>query len=163
MTIDYTRPPQPQQPMGQPPRGWWSRNWKWFVPLGCLGLIALCAIFIAGIIGVVFGAMKSSDVYRGALQRAKNSPEVQAALGTPIEEGWFMSGHINMQNNTGDADINIPISGPKGKGTIHAVAKKEASSWKYSVLEVQVHGGPTISLLRETSTLGSIGRVPPES
>jgi hypothetical protein len=74
-----------------------------------------------------------------------------------------MSGQINVQNTTGDADINIPVSGPKGKGTIHAVAKKEGGSWRYSVLDVQVDGGPNINLLRETSTLGSIGRVVPAS
>jgi hypothetical protein len=31
---------------------WWSRNWKWFVPVGCLSLILLFCAFIA----VVFGA-----------------------------------------------------------------------------------------------------------
>jgi hypothetical protein len=26
--------------MNQPQeRNWWNRNWKWFVPLGCLGTI----------------------------------------------------------------------------------------------------------------------------
>lgn len=91
--------------------------------------------------------MKSSDVYREALHRAQNHPEVQAAIGTPIEAGWWMSGQINIQNETGNANISIPISGPKGKGTIHAVATKEGGHWRYSRLDVEVEGKQTINLL----------------
>lgn len=147
MTIDYTRPSQPQQPPGQPHRSWWSRNWKWFVPVGCLGIVALVLLGIAAVAAIVFGAMKSSDVYREALQRAQNHPEVQAVLGTPIESGWWMAGQINVENDTGNADITIPISGPKGKGTIHAVATKAGGRWNYSRLDVEVEGRQTINLL----------------
>jgi len=147
MTIDYTRSPQPPMHPGQPQQGWWSRNWKWFVPLGCVGIILIGLAGIAGIVAIVFGAMKSSDVYREALQRAQNHPEVQAALGTPIEAGWWMSGQIDIKNDTGNANISIPVSGPKGKGTIHAVASKEGGRWRYSKLDVQVEGRQTINLL----------------
>ena len=149
MTIDYTRPPQAPTSPATPPRGWWSRNWKWFVPVGCLGILALFVLGIFGIVTIVFRAMKSSDVYREAFERAQNSPEVQAALGTPIEDGWWMSGQINVTNDTGNANIVIPISGPKGKGSIHAVATKDGGKWTYSRLEVQVEGGQTINLLGE--------------
>ena len=152
MTIDYTRPQPPPPPRGAPARpGWWVRNWKWVVPVGCLSILVLGAVFIAAIIGVVFGAMKSSDVYREALQRAQNHPEVQAALGTPIESGWWMSGEINVSGPGGNANIQIPISGPKGKADIYAVATKEAGRWKYSTLNVAVDGGRTIDLLSGTS------------
>jgi len=30
-----------------PPSNWWSRNWKWFVPTGCLTLILLFSLFLA--------------------------------------------------------------------------------------------------------------------
>ena len=147
MTIDYTRPQHSPAP---PQGGWWSRNWKWFVPVGCITIVALFLLGIAAIVMIVFGAMKQSDVYREALERAKASPEVQAALGTPIEEGWWMSGQININNDTGDANINIPISGPKGKGTIHAIATKSGGKWTYSRLDVEVSGGQTINLLPST-------------
>ncbi len=152
MTIDYTRPPQaPHQPGQQAPRGWWSRNWKWFVPVGCLGLIVLCLAGIAGIVAIAFGAMKSSDVYKEALRRAQNHPEVQAALGTPIKAGWTMTGNINMDTSAGTADISFPISGPKGEASVHAVAAKEGGAWRYSTLDVQIEGGPKINLLSDRS------------
>ena len=130
-----------------PQKGWWSRNWKWFVPVGCLTLILLFCLFIALIFTVVMGSMKSSDAYKQAVAKAKANPEVVAKLGAPIEEGWFVSGNINVQNNSGNADLQIPISGPRGKAVIHAVAGKTAGKWEYSRLTVAIEGQPELDLL----------------
>jgi hypothetical protein len=96
---------------------------------------------------VVFGALKSSDVYREAVAKAKENKEVQAALGTPIKEGLFVNGNININGPTGTANLAIPISGPTGSGTIYAVAQKNGDIWTLSTLEVAVDGGNRINLL----------------
>ena len=37
------QPPPPPPPPQQPPRrSWWSRNWKWALPVGCLLPVLLC-------------------------------------------------------------------------------------------------------------------------
>ena len=126
--------------------GWWSRNWKWAAPVGCLLPVLLCGGLFALIFTSVFGLIKSSDAYIEALARAKASPEVQAALGTPIEPGFFVSGSIKINNNTGNADLSIPVSGPKGSATIRAVATRAGGPWQYSVLEVLPDGGGRIDL-----------------
>lgn len=123
-----------------PPRSWWSRNWKWFVPTGCLTLFALVVAFIACIFFFVFGMMKSSDAYQGAVRQAKDDPRVIAALGTPITEGYFVSGHTNVDGASGTADLAIPLSGPKGKATVYVVAEKSAGQWTYSTLAVEIAG-----------------------
>jgi hypothetical protein len=135
----------------QPAPGWWSRNWKWFVPTGCcltpLLLGGVAAIFI---VVVIFGALKQTDVYKMAVARAKADPRVIAALGTPIDEGWYLAGTTNVNGGSGDADLSIPISGPKGKGTIYAVATKSAGEWAYSKLVVKIDStGATIDLAPE--------------
>jgi len=61
---------------------WWTRNWKWFVPTGCLTILALFLVFVA--------------------------------------------------------DLAIPISGPKGKGTIYVKAAKSLGRWTYSDLIVEI-------------------------
>jgi hypothetical protein len=122
------------------PQGWWSRNWKWFVPTGCLALIALGIGFILVITVFVFSLMKSTDVYKTAVASAKGNAIVIEALGSPLEEGWFLSGKTNVEGPSGEANIAIPISGPKGKGTIYAVATKSAGRWNYTTLEVEVDG-----------------------
>ncbi len=135
-------------PMPPPAGGWWNRNWKWFVPTGCcLTPLILFGAFVAFLVLVVFGAMKQSDAYKMALARAKTDQRVIAALGTPITEGWYLSGKTNVNGGSGEADLSIPISGPKGKATIYAVATKSAGEWSYSKLVVKVEGtGETIDL-----------------
>jgi cytochrome oxidase complex assembly protein 1 len=132
----------------QPAPGWWSRNWKWFVPTGCcLTPLVVGGAFLAFILIVVFGALKQSDAYKMAVARAKGDSRVAAALGTPIEEGWWLSGNTNVNGGSGQADLSIPISGPKGKGTIYAVATKSAGDWTYSKLQVKIDStGETIDL-----------------
>ena len=135
----------PMSPAGgatPPPlrRSWWSRNWMWFVPTGCLAMMMLFAVFVGGIVMIVFGAMKSSDAYRTAVTMAKANPEVVGALGTPIEEGLFVSGKVNVEGSSGEADLTIPISGPNGKAKIYAVATKRAGQWTDTTLEVAIDG-----------------------
>lgn len=117
---------------------WWGRNWKWFVPVGCLGSLILFAGFIILILGLVFGVMKSSEAYQSALAETKAHPMVQQALGTPIEAGLFMAGNINISGSSGHADLAIPVSGPNGEGIIYAVAVKSAGKWTFSTLVVEL-------------------------
>ena len=139
-------------PAAPPRRNWWQRNWKWFVPTGCLTLIVLAVAFVAMIVVVVFGAMNSSDAYKIAVTRAKNDERVVRAIGKPIGEGLFMSGNTNVSGGSGQADLAIPISGPKGKAKIYAVATKSAGEWVYSKLVVRVEStGETIDLNEESA------------
>jgi Cytochrome oxidase complex assembly protein 1 len=122
------------------PSSWLGRNWKWVVPVGCLTSIVAVVAGIAGIVVLVFGFMKTSDVYQQALQRASSHEVVIEALGEPVEAGWYVAGSINVEGSSGTADISIPIAGPKGNATIFAVARKSAGRWTYDVLEVEVQG-----------------------
>jgi len=123
-----------------PQRSWWDRNWKWVVPAGCLGLLAALAGFFVAIAAIVFGTMKSTDVYKQAVATARSNPAIVEALGEPLETGWFLSGTINTSGSSGDADVSIPLHGPKGAGTLYAVAAKSAGRWEFNTLEVEVEG-----------------------
>lgn len=122
-------------------KNWWERNWKWFVPVGCLGLMVLATGFVFLILTIVFGMIKSSDAYQIALAEATSHPAVQEAMGTPIEPGLLVAGNIHISGPSGQANLSIPISGPKGKGTIYAVAAKSAGQWLFSTLVVEVKTG----------------------
>jgi cytochrome oxidase complex assembly protein 1 len=117
---------------------WWKRNWKWFVPLGCFGVALLFLAFALSIVLIVFGAMKSTNVYKEALARAKADPAVIGALGSPIKDGFFMSGNTNVNGASGESNLAIPIHGPKGNGTIYVSANKVLGQWNYSGLIVEV-------------------------
>jgi|TARA_B110000305_G_scaffold238727_1_gene304828 hypothetical protein len=111
---------------------------------GCL------ALFVAGILGVtglffgVFKILKSNDAYGDAITTVQSSPAAVAALGEPIKPGWFPSGSISTNNGEGEVDVQISVSGPDGKGTIHVRGKKPAGAeaWIYDTRELRVEGQP---------------------
>jgi TonB family protein len=147
----FQQPAQPQQ------KGCLGRNWKWMLPVGCLGLILVGVAVIGGIFLVAMSALKSSDVYKGALERARSNPEAVAALGEPIKDGWLVQGNVNFSGQSGAANLQIPVSGPKNSGTIQARAVYEGGAWMYERLDLVVGSGETISLLdrgAETRELG---------
>jgi hypothetical protein len=89
----------------------------------------MAVVFIAfggSVFLIVFSALKSTDVYKDALVRTKTHPAVIEALGSPIPEGFLVSGNTNVDGASGEANLSIPISGPKGKGTIYVAAEKVA-------------------------------------
>jgi hypothetical protein len=149
MTIDYTKPQQPfltppnQQPL-QPQKS--SGCLKWLA-IGCVVVLVLGVAGIGGLFYFVFGLIRSSDVYKDALQRAQSNPQVIAALGQPIEPGWWVAGSINIDNSSGHADFLAPIHGPNGKAIIEATARKRTGQWTFSRLRVKPASGLEIDLL----------------
>ena len=116
---------------------WFTRNWKWFIPVTCLAGVGILAAFAALII-VFFGIIKQSDAYSGALARVRAAPAVVEAIGTPIQEGWFLTGSIRVSGGSGAADLAIPISGPKGKATVYVEASKVLGVWHFYGLIVEI-------------------------
>ena len=111
----------------QTPRpNWWSRNWKWVVPVIVVAGILLAAVPVAAIYFFAqffLHSMKSSGGYPEALAAARANPAVVQALGTPIKDGWFPSGNIESSGSTGESDLAIPVSGPERQR--HAVRARD--------------------------------------
>ena len=124
-----------------------SSVWKW-LSIGCLTALILgiggCVAIICGVMGI----MKSSEPFKDGMRYAKASPAVVASIGEPIEDGWFMQGNIQVQNDSGTANITIPISGPKGNGSVAVVGTKTGGKWSYqSVIFTSAADGSTADLL----------------
>jgi hypothetical protein len=124
-------------------KDWFGRNWKWLVPAICLTAL----LVLGGVVGLMlFGIetmLKESAPYQKAVASAKADPRVMATLGVPITEGWFSTGNVSVNysssgGRTGKANMAIPISGPKGKGTIYVAASETAGKWSFSKLVVHV-------------------------
>jgi hypothetical protein len=129
---------------------------KWWVLGcgGCLGVIVLGAAgFVAFIFFVVTTAIKSTDAYTDAKNRAMESPQVRAAIGEPITEGTMFGGNVSNVNGKVSADFKIPLEGPNGKADVIVVGTKESDSspWEYSVLHVVLPDGTKVDL-KQTGT-----------
>lgn len=130
------------------PKNWLGRNWKWLVPAGCLGLVAACAVFVLGILAIVFGAIRSTDIYQQSINVVSSNPQVVEALGAPVKPGFLVGGSVNVNGPSGQADISIPVSGPKGSGTLYVTAEKRGGIWLFSDLTLVVDDtGERIDLL----------------
>ena len=146
----FNQPQSQVDPSVHPSRGWWSRNWRWFVPVGSVVVVLGGVGFFVAIIALVFGVMKSTEVYETALFEAQTNPAVIEQLGNRIEDGLIFSGNMEVNPSSGYADIVIPISGQKGSGSLYVQAEKVAGSWQYSTLQVNVHGSDiAIDLLED--------------
>ena len=129
-------------------KSWWDRNWYWAIPTGCLGCLGMVIGSCVVMIGGIFGTIRGSEPFEVVLDRARSDPRVIEALGEPIREGWAVSGNFSLQDDSREADLTIPISGPKGDAELHVVAHREGDEWTYDVMEVRLeNSGGIIDLL----------------
>ncbi len=120
------------------PKSWWDRRWKAVVALSVIAAILAAGGFIALLFSLTFGVMRESGAYRQAVAAARANHTVVEMLGTPIEEGYFVMGEIELGRDRGYANLTIPISGPRAKATIYVEADKVGADWSFRALEVVV-------------------------
>ncbi len=123
----------PPLPTNVPP-AWFARHWKWFVPVLALATAAV----ILGFFWFVISVVKQSDAYQIAVARARASPGVVEALGTPITEGFLVLGNIHVTNSAGLAQLEFPLHGPKGEATVYVAAEKAEGVWHFEYLVVEI-------------------------
>lgn len=133
----------------RPRRGWWRRNWRWFVPTLFLGLLVLLGICAVIVWWILFGALKSSEPYKMALERVKKHPQVLEQLGEPVEDDdWFPSGQVFTEGDRGEAGLYFHVSGPKGRGLVSAWGNRIEGKWALFQLAVTLTDNTRLDLGR---------------
>ena len=135
-------------------KNWFSRNWKWAVPTGGCLLIIIAAVIFAGSLFVGITSMfKDSTPYKEAISLMQENSQAKEVLGTPIEVSGMVKGGINLTNNSGNANFDIPVEGSKASGTLRVVAQKNDGKWTYQIIEITIEEPQqTIKLLPENET-----------
>ncbi len=113
-------------------RGWVTRH-RW-------QLIAIAFALIGAIQLLSDVYLSMGEVSREAFNRAQASSAAVQRLGTPISRGWVVSGTWSVSKVSGNANIALPISGPKAKGTLYVVAKKDLGLWTFQTLQLALDG-----------------------
>lgn len=98
----------------------------WFVAL------TVCALIF------VFGLFMKTEPYIQGLHIVTHSPAVIAELGEPVKPGWYVTGNIKVDTSEGRANIDFPIYGPKGKGTVYVKAIKDTGKWHLIRVVVEI-------------------------
>jgi len=120
-------------------KNWFGRNWKWAVPsLGCLVIIVI-AIFLAGAMVVkVTDLFKESTPYSDGMAALKSNELVIEEIGEPIEPNGMFQGNVHYSNDGGNADIKVPVKGPKGEATLLVIGEEVDGEWTYLKMEVTI-------------------------
>ena len=133
----------------QKEKGWWGRNWYWFVPSTCLGCLILPVACVGGCLYMGISQLKSFGPYEEAISIAAADPRVEEALGVPLEldlRGFDGPMSSDMRND--EAEFELPVKGPRGRGILRLEAERRDGEWHYSRLEIEVRDtGETIDLL----------------
>lgn len=128
---------------------WIERNLAWFVAAVFGAGLVVFGGFFAAVYGLTFGIMRSSTPYANAMASVRADQEVRNVLGAPIHAGWLMTGHIDITGSTGAADLEIPITAPKGKAVVYVMARRFSGVWHLTVLVVDIPAAnERIDLLR---------------
>ena len=124
---------------------------------GCCGalvltLVGLLSVFGVAVFGFAFNVLRDSEAAQAALRESQASTTLIEEIGEPMKMGWFLEGGVNVDaaNNSGDADILVPIKGPKGTASVHAIGIREGGVWTMQEMTATVEGtGNTVDLLAD--------------
>lgn len=76
--------------------------------------------------------------YKALVDRIAADPAVVARLGTPvIATAAVVNGNVRVDGVNGDADIRIPLRGPKGQAMVAVQAQMKDRSWSLRSVEVE--------------------------
>ena len=121
----------------RPRRGWWSQNWRWFLPSLLLAIIVAGG---GGIYWAFFARVFHLGVVQSAMQAIQQSGEVDRALGQPITPvRWGVPPSTRLE--TDEQDVRWEIEGPQGKAKAHLHARMQQGQWVTDVLEVVLANG----------------------
>jgi hypothetical protein len=130
-----------------PQQSWWSRNWKWVLPVGCLGMLASCGCLGFAFLGWGLSTLGDNmGAYTEAVAIATGDDEVRAVLGPPVQGGLPSQTSMETRNGRKHARFAIPLDGTQADGVLHVDAEEDGGGWSYQKLEVELQDGRRIDL-----------------
>tara|TARA_R110002072_G_scaffold34118_3_gene102488 strand:+ start:281 stop:808 length:528 start_codon:yes stop_codon:yes gene_type:complete len=133
--------PPPQQQKSSP-----------ILKIACFGCIAIILLGVLGCVGITVGVVsmiKGSQPYKDGLAKATADKRVGEALGEPVKAQWLAGGQFNDAGNTGNAELVVPLEGPKGEGVLNISATKSGGKWTVNRATVLIPAtGKTIDVVQ---------------
>jgi len=123
-------------------KSWFRRNWK--------RVAAIVAVVLLTVVVSVLLGFRNADATALAMTTATANPAFVGRIGQPVKKGWLITGSIEVSPGIGYAELAIPVSGPKGRGTLYALAVKHAGIWRLTFLQFGAEGESSrLELLRQ--------------
>ena len=87
-----------------------------------------------------------------AIYAAQTSPALEAQIGIPIEPGWPVRGSVVTKGGNGNAYLEIPISGPQGRGVLTQWSLQKYGTWRLCALHFHPKEGATLEIVSPANT-----------
>jgi hypothetical protein len=92
------------------------------------------------------GGLKKSKPYHMAREQVCADHRVRELLGEPVTAGWWVTGWVASDAQSGEARITFPVTGPLGKAQVSATGIRREGRWGLQDLRVQFAQGAPLSL-----------------
>lgn len=125
-----------------------------------LGLGLLVAIFVGAIVGIAFYTIGNSEAAETAKTFLRNNEQLKQDIGEVKDFGSFPTGNVNIQNNDGNATINVKVYGERK--TVNAsvdLIYRSGRPWRVVAASYQNEAGETIPLLDPYQTLNRVLKI----
>lgn len=125
-----------------------------------LGLGLLVAIFVGAIVGIALYTIGNSEAGETAKAFLRNSETLKQDIGEVKDFGSFVTGNVNIQNNDGNATINIKVYGERK--TVNAsvdLIYRSGRPWRVVAASYQDDAGETVQLLDPYQTLNRVFKI----
>jgi hypothetical protein len=108
----------------------------------------LVVVFAGGIVGFAFYSIGHSEAAITAKDFLKNNQKLKEEVGDIKDFGSFVTGNINVHNDSGDATLNIKVIGERK--TVRAsvdMVYRSGRPWRVSSATYVNDAGQTVNLL----------------
>ena len=108
----------------------------------------LVVVFAGGIVGFAFYSIGHSEAAITAKDFLKNNQKLKDEVGDIKDFGSFVTGNINVHNDSGDATLNIKVIGERK--TVNAsvdMVYRSGRPWRVSSATYVNDAGQTVNLL----------------
>lgn len=126
-------------------------DWAWkhklmMLPIVLAIVLSICGGF-AGLVYVsALSGVRSHPFYQQAMALASEHPRVIEATGLPLTGGFITKGEIQVddENQHGSADVEIPVTGPRGDGRLRVRGRLVEGEWVIDQLTASLANGQVI-------------------
>jgi hypothetical protein len=106
-------------------------SWK-VIAVAFVGLFISIWIIVGLFVMWAASQMRSSDATKLTIATAEASPALTEELGQPLKIGRLISGYVD--DSAGRAEVEVPVSGPRGNGVLYAKLRKQSGAWQIQLL-----------------------------
>jgi hypothetical protein len=118
-------------------------------------ILGLVFVFPLIILSALFLFRRSSlqrSAADPAIFDAQSSASMVALIGVPMQPGWPIHGTIKTSHGFGSADLQIPLTGPQGKGILLEQALQSQNKWHVCSLVFHSQDGAQLLLISEAGS-----------